>query len=304
MKGWKKKSMKTYTLPGNEDHYGMIDYELGYDLKDEVFIPGMRTYLREEDGKAVPGHLMKNIYDLDNICQQHTIMEPGVTYPVKEGFVSHPGVEFVGVVLEGYAKISFPDGETHDFRPGDCWYFKAGQPYRIENDSMTLFKYFSAHTSPIAEITYEYLPADCKTVIEDGHQIRNIDTCVGKPAPGFTGHKADPGHWTTLMFEGDNICVLHPVQGPGCSSPMYDFVSHPGVHELEFSLSGNAMVVMPDKAYKLSPRIARYNPELQPSKTFNYTDEDLKLLVWYSTGRLANVKRIHNHAITFEVKNL
>ena len=91
---------------------------------------------------------------------------------------------------------------------------------------------------------------------------------------------------------------------PGCSSPMFDYVSHPNVHELEFALEGNAMVIMPDKAYKLSPRIARYNPELQPSKTFNYTDENLKLLVWYSTGRLANVGRIQNHAVQFECRNL
>ena len=298
------KALKTYTLPDHENHYGMIDYELGYDLKDERFIPEMKTYLREENGKAVPGHLMKNIYDLDNICQQYVVMEPTVTYPVQDGFICHPGVEFVGVILEGYGKVSFPDGESHDFRPGDCWYFKAGQPYRIENNERSLLKFFTAHTSPIAEIPYEYLPADCGVVIENGHGIRNIDTCEGTLAPGFTGHKADAGHWTTLMFEGDNICVLHPVQGPGCSSPMFDYVSHPNVHELEFALEGNAMVIMPDKAYKLSPRIARYNPELQPSKTFNYTDENLKLLVWYSTGRLANVGRIQNHAVTFECRNL
>lgn len=296
--------MNTYTLPEHENHYGMIDYELGYDLHKEKLIPEMKTYLRQEQGQFIPGSLLKDIYDLDNICQQHVTLEPGVSYPQTAGFVAHPGVEYVGVILEGYGVVSFPDGTKHDLRPGDCWYFKEGQPYHIENTELSLLKFFTAHTSPIAQIPYEYYPADYQFAIEDGHQIRNIDSCEKKLAPGFTGHKADAGHWTSLLFEGNNICVLHPVQGPGCSSPMFDYVSHPNVHELEFALEGNAMVIMPDKAYKLSPRIARYNPELQPSKTFNYTDEDLKLLVWYSTGKLSNVKRIQNHAVEFEIRNL
>jgi len=296
--------LKHYTLPESENHYGMIDYELGYDLKDETFIPGMKTYLCEEQGVQIPGCLKKDIYDLDTICQQYVVMEPTVAYPTTAGFVAHQGVEMVGVILDGYGEISFPDGCTHSLRPGDCWYFAAGQPYRIENNSATLLKFFTAHTCPIAKIPYEYYPRDYTCEKDGGHGIKNIDECVKKLAPGFTGHKADAGHYTSILFEGNNICVLHPVQGPGCSSPMFDFVSHPNVHELEFSLSGNAMVIMPDKAYKLSPRIARYNPPLQPSKTFNYTDEDLKLLVWYSTGKLENVKRIHNHAVDFEIKNL
>lgn len=296
--------MNLYTLPDHENHYGMIDYELGYDMKAEKFIPEMKTYMREENGKAVAGSLLKDIYDLDTICQQYAILEPGVSYPFTAKYVAHPGIETVGVILEGHGTVYFSDGTEHSLRPGDCWYFKEGQPYRIDSNEKEVLKFFTAHTCPVAKIPYEYYGEDCKIEIENGHSIKNIDECKGKLAPGFTGHKADAGHWTTIMFEGNNICVLHPLMGPGNSSPMFDYVSHPDVHELEFALEGSAVVVMPDKAYKLSPRVARWNAPLQPSKTFNCTDQDLKLLVWYSTGKLENVKRIQNHAVDFEIRNL
>lgn len=295
--------MSTYELPNGENNYGMLDFTTGYDLKAERVMPGVQTFVRTENNVPNNGCLVKNLYDLDTISQIYLVMEPSVASP-RSGWAAHTEHEEVGVVLDGSGVLAFPDGVTHRLKPGDCWYIDAGQPHRFENDTLTTLKMMVAHTCPIAQVERDVLPVETSYQKKNGYSIKNVDDCIQSLAPGFTGDRPDAGHYTSIIFEGKNICVLHPLMCPNNSSPMYDYVSHPNVHELEFALSGEATVAMPDKLYHLTPNIARYNPPLQPSKSWNNYGEDLRLIVFYSTGKLANVKRIHNHAVTFVCKNL
>lgn len=289
--------MKQYELKEGKNQYGFLDMETGYDYHQKRIIPGTQSYIREN----IAGCVCKNLYDLEKISMQYVSVEPGVVSPA-EGFTCHTDCEEITLILEGKGMLELPEGKMYEVKTDISFYLSEGHPHRIINNSNEILKYVVVYSKPINEVErvcfQDGMPYD-----ENGCEVKNINEGVQKMAPGFTGNKADEGHSTSIIFEGKNICFLHPIQKPGVSSPEEDFVSHPGVDELEFAITGRGTVIMPNLGLKLTPKIMRYNPPGQPSKTFNNYDEDLRLAVFYSTGQLKNVFRTHKHARVFDVLN-
>lgn len=291
--------MKQYELKDGVNHYGFLDMETGYDYHAKKIIPGTQSYIRE----GIPGVVCKNLYDLEKISMQLVKIEAGVASPAAD-YTSHSDCEEITLILDGEATLELPDGTAYELKTDVSFYLAEGQPHRIVNRSLTTLKYVVVYSKPLKDVKRIPFDADTDTYEnEKGCVVKDINECQQKMAPGFTGNKADEGHSTSIIFEGNNICFLHPIQKPGVSSPEEDFVSHPGVDELEFAITGTATVIMPNLGLKLTPRIMRYNAPEQPSKTFNNSDEDLRLAVFYSTGQLKNVFRTHKHARVFDVLN-
>ena len=294
--------MKTYELPDGKNDYGYLDIDTGYDYKAGKVIASTMSRNREENGQPIPGCLVKVVYDLDTISQIQLTVEPGASSPTS-GFVAHDGCEEISLVMAGKGKLELPGGESLELKTDISFYLKPGQPHRIVNDSKEVLKVMVFYSSTLANVPRTLAADDTAENLPDGFCVKDINEGVQNLAPGFTWDRPDDGHFTSIIFEGDNICFLFPIQMPNVSSPEIDFVSHPGVHELEFALSGGGTVIMPDKVYRLRPGIMRYNPPEQPSKSWNNTTEPLRLAVFYSTGRLANVSRTHKHARIFEILN-
>lgn len=292
--------MKTFELPNGENKYGFLDMETGYDYHEKRLIPETRSYIREDGGHAINGCICKTLYDLDTISMLYVSIEPGVSSPA-QNFIRHTGREEITLVTAGSGTLEFPNGEKIELKTDVSFYLQAGQPHRIVNDSLEVLKYVTVYSGTLQDIPRESFTAGGQCSVERGYEVKNINDSVQKMAPGFSGKAPDAGHFTSIIFEGDNLCFLHPIQYPENSSPMEDFVSHPGVHELEFAISGKAVTIMPDRAYHLRPGIMRYNPPEQPSKTWNNSDEELRLAVFYSTGKLKNVFRTRKHARIFEI---
>ena len=229
-------------------------------------------------------------------------IEPSVSSPASD-FISHTNHEEIALVLEGNGLIEYPDGVSKEIKLDDCFYLQAGQPHRIVNNSENILKLcviYSGHIRNVERTKYKKGGALDKM---KGYQNKNLSEAVQKIAPGFTGNKGDEGHYTAIIFEGSNICFLYAVMCKDNSSPMEDFVSHPMVDELEFAISGQGLVIFPDRVFRLRPGIMRHNPPEQPSKSWNNHDEDLRLAVFYSTGKIADVYRTHKRARVFDVLN-
>lgn len=289
--------MKQYELKNGKNQYGFLDMETGYDYHQKKIIPGTQSYIRD----GIAGYVCKNLYDLDKISMQYVSVEPGVASP-EEGLTCHTDCEEITLILKGKGMLELPEGKTYEIKTDISFYLAEGHPHRIINNSNDVLKYVVVYSKPIREVERVSFK-EGMSYHENGCVVKDINEGVQNMAPGFTGNKADEGHSTSIIFEGNNICFLHPIQKPGVSSPEEDFVSHPGVDELEFAITGRGTVIMPNLGLKLTPRIMRYNPPEQPSKTFNNYDEDLRLAVFYSTGQLKNVFRTHKHARVFDVLN-
>lgn len=290
--------MKQYELKNGENHYGFLDMETGYDYHLKKIIPGTQSYIRED----INGCIVRTLYNLEKISMLYVTVEPGVATP-KADFVCHADCEEITLVLQGKGTLELPGGKSYELETDVSFYLAEGQPHRIVNNSLEILKYVVVYSKNLNQVTRDAFQEGGVYAKEDGCVVKNINDGVQKEAPGFTGNKADAGHLTSIIFEGNNICFLHPIQKPGVSSPAEDFVSHPGVDELEFAITGRATVIMPNLGLALRPGIMRYNAPEQPSKTFNNYDEDLRLAVFYSTGKLKNVFRTHKHARVFDVLN-
>lgn len=294
--------MKTFELKDGKNHYGMMNRITGYDYHDKCYCPGTKSYIRTDNGKPIDGCICKTMYDLEKISWSMVKMEPQVSSPT-EGFVRHTAHEEITYVISGKGHLEFPDGKRYELDTDKTFYLEKGQPHRVVNDSdevLVLYVVYSCSLSAIERDIYK----DGDPFNTECHcKYMSINDALQKIAPGFTGNAGDAGHYTAIIFEGEDICFLHPVMCGGNSSPMEDFVSHPGVDELECLVSGKLSVIMPDRTYTLTPDIVRYNPPEQPSKSWNNYEEDARLLVFYSTGKLANVYRTHKHAVVFEIQN-
>ena len=294
--------MKTYELKDGLNEYGMMNRNTGWDYHYNRYVPGAKSFTRMDNNNPINGCICKTMYDLDTISWLMVKMEPTVASPA-EGFVRHTTHEEITYVISGKGHLEFPDGTRYDLEKDISFYLEKGQPHRIVNDSneiLELYVVYSGNLSAIERDVYKEGDAYNKEVL---CKYMSINSALQKIAPGFTGNAGDAGHYTAIIFEGEDICFLHPVMCGGNSSPMEDFVSHPMVHELECLVSGKLSVIMPDKTYTLTPDIVRYNAPEQPSKSWNNYQEDARLLVFYSTGKLENVYRTHKHAVIFEVQN-
>lgn len=294
--------MKQFELRDGKNCYGFLDMETGYDYHEKRVIPGTQSYIRQDSGVSIPGCICKNLYDLEKISMLYVSVEPGVRTPASD-YISHRDCEEITLVLEGKGTLELPDGMSYELGTDISFYLAEGQPHRIVNNSTQVLKYVVVYSKTLKNVTRDAFKAGDVCDSNAGCIVKNINDGIQKSAPGFTGNRPDDGHLTSIIFEGNNICFLHPIQKAGVSSPAEDFVSHPGVDELEFALSGRGTVIMPDFGIALRPGIMRYNAPEQPSKTFNNYDEDLRLAVFYSTGKLKNVFRTHKHARVFDVLN-
>lgn len=290
--------MKQYELKDGVNYYGFLDMETGYDYHEKRIIPGTQSYIRD----GVCGCVCRKLYDLEKMSMLYVAVEPSVATP-KEDFVGHTDCEEITLVLEGKGTLELPGGKAYELETDISFYLAEGQPHRIVNNSTEVLKYVVVYSKNLSELKRDVFKEGAADTDENGCIVKNINESMQKEAPGFSGNKADAGHLTSIIFEGNNICFLHPIQKPGVSSPAEDFVSHPGVDELEFALTGRATVIMPNLGLALRPGIMRYNAPEQPSKTFNCFDEDLRLAVFYSTGKIKNVFRTHKHARVFDVLN-
>ncbi len=290
--------MKQFELKDGKNHYGFLDMETGYDYHLKKVIPGTQSFIRE----GIAGCVCKNLYDLEKISMQYVSIEPGVAAPA-EGLTMHPDCEEITLILQGEGTLLLPEGKTYELKPDISFYLKEGHPHGIINNSKEVLKYVVVYSKPLKDVKRNAYKEGDTYDSENGCIVKNINDGIQRTAPGFTGNKPDEGHLTSIIFEGNNICFLHPIQKPGVSSPEEDFVSHPGVDELEFAITGRGTVIMPNLGLALRPGIMRYNAPEQPSKTFNNYDEDLRLAVFYSTGKLKNVFRTHKHARVFDVLN-
>ena len=294
--------MKSFELPDGKNNYGYLDIETGYDYKAGKVIESSLSYNRQDGGVPIKGCLIKNVYDLDTISQIQVTIEPGAKSP-SDGFVAHDGKEEITLVMGGTGKIEFPDGKIVDLETDVSFYLKPGQPHRVINDTKEVLKLMVFYSGPIDSVPRNIVGDKDAKSLSDGYSIKTLKDAIPQLAPGFSGDAPDDGHYVSIIFEGENICFLHPVQLPNVSSPEFDFVSHPDVHELEFAISGGGTVIMPDKVYQLRPGIMRYNPPEQPSKSWNNTSEPLRLAVFYSTSSPKNVQRTRKHARIFEILN-
>lgn len=294
--------MKTYELKDGKNQYGMLDRNTGYDYHYQHYCPECLSYIREDAGKALNGCICKTLYDLEKISMTMVKMEPTVSSPA-QGYVCHTTHEEITYVVSGKGYLEFPDGKRFELETDKSFYLEKGQPHRVVNDGNEVLTLYVVYSGTLASVERDVYQAGTPFKTEPYCGYMSINDAMQKIAPGFTGNKGDAGHYTAIIFEGEDICFLHPVMCPGNSSPMEDFVSHPGVDELEALVSGKLSVIMPNRTYTLTPDIIRYNNPEQPSKSWNNYDEDARLIVFYSTGKLANVYRTHKHAVIFEIQN-
>lgn len=290
-----------YQLKDGKNNYHLIDCLTSIDLHTGGYVPSARTHIGGSYDKPDFGHICKTIYEFDNISMLWVIQEPGVDSPTSD-YVFHPNHEEIEFVISGNGTMFYPDGSTFDVKAGHCMYHAAGQPHRLINQTdepLNLLVVYPGKMSEVARCRFE---EGKKYEKEGGHKLVYCPDAPKKMSPGFTGEAPDEGHYVSLIYEGEKICFIYVVMRPGNAAPMYDFVSHPEVNELEYVLDGHAIGIYPDKAYNIRAGLAAYHAPEQPHKFWNNTtDEDLRLLVFYSTSKLANAGRTHKKAIGFEV---
>lgn len=78
---------------------------------------------------------LKSIYRGEDhaLAFTRTFLAPGKSSP-PEDFVIHPDCDQIEYILFGRGTAAYPDGTTHELRPGTAVYHEAGQPHRFDND--------------------------------------------------------------------------------------------------------------------------------------------------------------------------
>jgi mannose-6-phosphate isomerase-like protein (cupin superfamily) len=290
-----------YKLKEGKNNYQLIDCSTSIDLHTGEYVPSARSRIGGSYDKPDFGHLVKFIYEFDDISMLLPTQEPGVDSPY-EDFVFHPEHEEIEYIISGSGTMCYPDGSTFDVKAGTCMYHAPGQPHRLRNHNPDPLNLLVVHSVKLSQVARRRFEEGKKYAKKGGHKLVYCPDAPSRETPGFSGDAPDKGHYVSTIFEGEKACCIYVVMKPGNSSPMVDFVSHPEVTELVYIVDGHGIGIYPDKAYNLRPGLAAYHAPEQPAKFWNNTtDEDLRLLVFYSTAKPGNVLRTHKKAVGFEV---
>jgi quercetin dioxygenase-like cupin family protein len=261
--------------------YQIIDCLTSIDLRKNQVVPGARTRVGgSHDGKQDLGHVCKSIFEYDNCGFLWVIQEAGVSSPY-DNYVYHPDVDELEYVISGTCEFSCPNLPSTQLGPGDFFSPLDSLPHENTHDGLdqlNLLVYYPRRISDCGRIEFGL-----------NEKYEGNGTCPIVRSYSEEPEEISPGRFRVIGCEGRVTCSSYQFLKPGVAIPQTDFVSH-DTDEIIFILEGTGIATYPDKTYVLRPQLAIFNPAGTPHRLYNNSDGDLKMVVYYTTGKFSDVK--------------
>ena len=261
--------------------YAIVDCLTSVDIRKNAVVPNARTRVGgSHDGKQDLGHVCRSIFEYDNFGFLWVVQEAGVSSPY-DNFVSHTGVDELEFVLDGYCNFKCPDGFNQDLVPGDCFILRNSMPHKNTHDTLdhlNLLVFYPKQISKIDRVEF------MNGTPYKGDGKCEVVNCYSTPAK-----QVEPGYHRLNVFDSRATSMAYQYLEPSACIPAVDLMAK-DVDEIIYILDGSGIATYADKTYRLRPHLAIHNPPGTAYRIQNDTNADLKMMVFYTTGRTADVK--------------